>query len=648
MELIKHIDETFKFNDKKIRIIGTYDEPWFVAKDICDILGLTNVTETLKNIPENWRSSETLRTSYNSQTMNIINEAAVYRLIMRSNKPIAQKFQEVVCGEILPMLRKKGEYKIQAIIDKNKQLEEETQKLKGETKLMKNDYDKLVVRHNKHLKKIKRTPYEIGSVVYIVSNPVIPKMYFKIGLASQKSSVTQSSFMRRLSTYNTSSPHDFVVNYLCYVKYNTLIEKLIKIKFEKNLDPLNKEWIQNVKLETIIEYIKYICDGSNINYFEHTYVPDNKMYNEDEDNEEEDNEEEDNEDTEDEEDNEDEDNEVEDNEEDNEEVEVEDNDEVEDNEVEDEEDNEVEDNEVEDNEVEDEEEEIIIPKEDELEIRQKIIVNESNSFQELQAMCKKYKLDERGNLLELYNRVLKYKETGKKTVYRTLSQLQEECKKNNLFHTGNKNILEERLEYFYKTGKNIRYIAKEKKETIGNAIYTNNILSNEEKENLLLKIYYESYDNLKLLCSKYKILQDGTKDELIVRLKWFLNSGVIDSDRRKSIYLYNENGVFIKFYNTQDEASEDLNISKNIICAVIDQNCVINNYIIRKNFTQFSIEELIEINKDRKKVRKNLTSEDHLEIKRIYDLGEKTKAELMQIYNLSNTQMKRIINKKNE
>jgi hypothetical protein len=173
-------------------------------------------------------------------------------------------------------------------------------------------------------------------------------------------------------------------------------------------------------------------------------------------------------------------------------------------------------------------------------------------------------------------------------------------------------------------------------------------LSNEEKENLLLKICYESYDNLKLLCSKYKILQDGTKDELIVRLKWFLNSGVIDSNRRKSIYLYNENGVFIKFYNTQDEASEDLNISKNIICTVIDQNCVINNYIIRKNFTQFSIEELIEINKDRKKARKNLTPKDHLEIKRLYDLGEKTKAELMKIYNLSNTQMKRIINKKNE
>jgi BRO family, N-terminal domain len=44
--------------------------------------------------------------------MIIINEPAVYKLIMRSNKPNAQPFQEFVCGEILPSIRKKGEYKI--------------------------------------------------------------------------------------------------------------------------------------------------------------------------------------------------------------------------------------------------------------------------------------------------------------------------------------------------------------------------------------------------------------------------------------------------------------------------------------------------------------------------------------------------------
>ena len=133
MELIKQIDETFKFNDKEIRVLGSYNEPLFVAKDICSILGLSNVTEALKNIPQKWKKIENLTSVslksdilYQEQGRNmiILSEPAVYQLIMRSNKPIAQKFKEVVCEDILPSLRKKGEYKIQSIIDKNKELAE--------------------------------------------------------------------------------------------------------------------------------------------------------------------------------------------------------------------------------------------------------------------------------------------------------------------------------------------------------------------------------------------------------------------------------------------------------------------------------------------------------------------------------------------
>ena len=61
MDLINQIDETFIFNDKEIRVIGEYNSPWFVAKDICDILGLTNITNALKNIPEKWMSLKLLR-----------------------------------------------------------------------------------------------------------------------------------------------------------------------------------------------------------------------------------------------------------------------------------------------------------------------------------------------------------------------------------------------------------------------------------------------------------------------------------------------------------------------------------------------------------------------------------------------------------
>ena len=99
MELINKIDETMSFNKNTIRVIGTYNEPWFVAKDICNILELKNITETMKIIPEKWRGSEKLNTFGGAQNRIIINEAGLYKLIMRSNKPIAQKFQEHVCKD---------------------------------------------------------------------------------------------------------------------------------------------------------------------------------------------------------------------------------------------------------------------------------------------------------------------------------------------------------------------------------------------------------------------------------------------------------------------------------------------------------------------------------------------------------------------
>ena len=46
--LINSLDETFSFNENTIRIIGTFDQPLFIASDICKILGLSNVTDTLR------------------------------------------------------------------------------------------------------------------------------------------------------------------------------------------------------------------------------------------------------------------------------------------------------------------------------------------------------------------------------------------------------------------------------------------------------------------------------------------------------------------------------------------------------------------------------------------------------------------------
>lgn len=61
MELIKQIDETVSFNEQNIRIIGTFQETWFVAKDICNILDLPNVTKAVQ-ISEKWKGTKVIGT----------------------------------------------------------------------------------------------------------------------------------------------------------------------------------------------------------------------------------------------------------------------------------------------------------------------------------------------------------------------------------------------------------------------------------------------------------------------------------------------------------------------------------------------------------------------------------------------------------
>ena len=105
--------EIHNFENKNIRIIGTHNDPWFAVKDICNILEISNPSLTLKNIPEKWKGIQKITTTFGDQNMLIVNESGLYKLIMRSNKPIAEKFQEWVCEEVLPSIRKKGEFVLQ-------------------------------------------------------------------------------------------------------------------------------------------------------------------------------------------------------------------------------------------------------------------------------------------------------------------------------------------------------------------------------------------------------------------------------------------------------------------------------------------------------------------------------------------------------
>ena len=93
-----------------VRMVEHEGDWWFVAKDVCKVLGLANITEALKALDPDELTSTILKSGSQNREMKIINEPGLYSLILRSRKPEAKKFKKWVTSEVLPSVRKHGVY----------------------------------------------------------------------------------------------------------------------------------------------------------------------------------------------------------------------------------------------------------------------------------------------------------------------------------------------------------------------------------------------------------------------------------------------------------------------------------------------------------------------------------------------------------
>ena len=99
------------YKNSPIRIVEKDGEPWFVAKDVCNILEIKNSRDTLnKCLDEDERGVDIIYTPGGNQEMTIVSEAGLYSLILRSRKPEAKAFKRWVTHEVLPSIRKTGAY----------------------------------------------------------------------------------------------------------------------------------------------------------------------------------------------------------------------------------------------------------------------------------------------------------------------------------------------------------------------------------------------------------------------------------------------------------------------------------------------------------------------------------------------------------
>lgn len=102
---------TFNENNKPIRVELVAGEPWFVAKDVCDALGIEKYRDALGRLEDDEKGCPvTVDTLGGPQKMSAVNESGLYNLIFQSRKPEAKKFRKWVTSEVLPSIRKTGRY----------------------------------------------------------------------------------------------------------------------------------------------------------------------------------------------------------------------------------------------------------------------------------------------------------------------------------------------------------------------------------------------------------------------------------------------------------------------------------------------------------------------------------------------------------
>lgn len=103
--------EVFERNDWSVRTVVVDGDPWFVGSDVCSALGFGGgARNALGRLPERMKGVAEINTPGGAQRMTTINEAGVYRLVMRSNLPAAESFQDWLAEEVVPSVRRTGGY----------------------------------------------------------------------------------------------------------------------------------------------------------------------------------------------------------------------------------------------------------------------------------------------------------------------------------------------------------------------------------------------------------------------------------------------------------------------------------------------------------------------------------------------------------
>ena len=106
---------TFNFENQSIRTIAINNEPWFIAKDLCDAINISNYRDAIERLDEDEKGVALTDTLGGKQEMAVVSESGMYTLILRCRDAVKKgsvphRFRKWVTAEVLPQIRKTGSY----------------------------------------------------------------------------------------------------------------------------------------------------------------------------------------------------------------------------------------------------------------------------------------------------------------------------------------------------------------------------------------------------------------------------------------------------------------------------------------------------------------------------------------------------------
>ena len=111
--------QIFNYNSVEVRTIQNDGEPWFVLRDVCNVLGLGTPARVAERLdPDEVSQTHITDSMGRQQETTIINESGLYNVILRSDKPEAKPFRKWVTSEVLPTIRRHGLYATPDTVEK--------------------------------------------------------------------------------------------------------------------------------------------------------------------------------------------------------------------------------------------------------------------------------------------------------------------------------------------------------------------------------------------------------------------------------------------------------------------------------------------------------------------------------------------------